>query len=192
MTDPVQLSSSAVDRPSTSLTRTKHVAEQLEASFLAEMLKFGGLDPKSDSFVASTGESQFASFHREALAQEMVKATLDQSTRIIQQLDLILEEERDALLRGDLSQIVALMLKKEQLVDALNALSATASGDLIAVQGKLSRNQALLDGALQGIRTVAARLAAHRRIRRSLDTYDQNGHKRSIPGDIAHHLEKRA
>ena len=118
--------------------------------------------------------------------------TLDQSTRIIQQLDLILEEERDALLRGDLSQIVALMLKKEQLVDALNALSATASGDLIAVQGKLSRNQVLLDGALQGIRTVAARLAAHRRIRRSLDTYDQNGHKRSIPGDIAHHLEKRA
>ncbi|ARE83152.1 flagellar rod assembly protein/muramidase FlgJ [Roseovarius mucosus] len=74
MTDPVQLSSRAVDRPSTSLTRTKQVAERLEASFLAEMLKFGGLDPKSDSFVASTGESQFASFHREALAQEMVKA----------------------------------------------------------------------------------------------------------------------
>ncbi|MAO00404.1 flagellar protein FlgN [uncultured Roseovarius sp.] len=117
--------------------------------------------------------------------------TPDNSNRLIQQLDVILEEERNALLRGDLSQITALISEKERLIDALNA-SATTAGDLTAVHGKLSRNQALLDGALQGIRTVAARLAAHRRIRRSLDTYDQNGRKHSIPGEIAHHLEKRA
>lgn len=117
--------------------------------------------------------------------------TLDQNNSIIQQLDRILEEEREALLRGDLSQIMALVSEKERLVDALNAI-ATTTRDLRGVRGKLSRNQALLDGALQGIRTVAARLAAHRRIRRSLDTYDQNGRKHSIPGEIAHHLEKRA
>lgn len=50
------------------------VAEQLEASFLTEMLKFAGLEPKEDSFAGSSGESQFASFHREALAREMVRA----------------------------------------------------------------------------------------------------------------------
>jgi Rod binding domain-containing protein len=74
MTDPVSLSGGAADRPLQTANPTRLVAERLEASFLAEMLKFGGLEPKSDSFSASTGESQFASFHREALAQEMVKA----------------------------------------------------------------------------------------------------------------------
>lgn len=74
MTDPVSLSSGTVDRPPHTPNPTRLVAERLEASFLAEMLKFGGLEPKSESFGASTGESQFASFHREALAQEMVKA----------------------------------------------------------------------------------------------------------------------
>jgi Rod binding domain-containing protein len=64
----------AANRPLQTANPTRLVAERLEASFLAEMLKFGGLEPKSDSFSASTGESQFASFHREALAQEMVKA----------------------------------------------------------------------------------------------------------------------
>ncbi|WP_297539098.1 rod-binding protein [Roseovarius sp.] len=74
MTDPVSAASGSVDRPAHTPSPTRLVAERLEASFLAEMLKFGGLEPKSDGFGASTGESQFASFHREALAQEMVKA----------------------------------------------------------------------------------------------------------------------
>lgn len=116
----------------------------------------------------------------------------DRGNRILDQLDILLEDERGALLRGDLSQLMALTAEKERLVDALNALDSAPTGDLRAVQGKLTRNQALLDGALQGIRSVAARLAAHRRIRRSLDTYDQSGRKHSIPGDIAHNLEKRA
>lgn len=118
--------------------------------------------------------------------------THEHGSRILAQLDVILEKERGALLRGDLSQLMTLLSEKERLVDALNALEAAQTGDLRAVQGKLTRNQALLDGALQGIRSVAARLAAHRRIRRSLDTYDQNGRKHSIPSDIAHNLEKRA
>lgn len=74
MTDAVTRAFGTVDRPPNSPNPTRLVAQSLEASFLAEMLKFGGFDPKSDGFGASTGESQFASFHREALAQEMVKA----------------------------------------------------------------------------------------------------------------------
>jgi Rod binding domain-containing protein len=48
------------------------VAEKLEASFLAEMLKSAGVGEQDNSFSGSTGESQFASFQREALASEMV------------------------------------------------------------------------------------------------------------------------
>lgn len=48
-------------------------AEALETSFLAEMLKATGLGEQENSFSGSAGESQFASFHREAIAREIVR-----------------------------------------------------------------------------------------------------------------------
>jgi peptidoglycan hydrolase FlgJ len=49
-------------------------AQQLEASFLAEMLKSAGLGKTSESFGGGAGEDQFASFLRQAQAEEMVKS----------------------------------------------------------------------------------------------------------------------
>jgi Rod binding domain-containing protein len=57
--------------------RARHradAARALEASFLAEMLRATGLGEQNNSFSGSTGESQFASFHREAIAREIVAA----------------------------------------------------------------------------------------------------------------------
>lgn len=112
-------------------------------------------------------------------------------TEIITQLDTLLEAEREALLRGDLQAIADTVAQKEQLIDALNE-GADRQADLSGLHHKLQRNQALLDGALQGIRAVAARMAAYRRIRRSMDTYDSQGRKRTIPGDVSRKVEKRA
>ncbi len=53
-------------------TARRAAAEALEASFLAEMLKATGLGEQKNNFSGSTGESQFASFHREAVAREIV------------------------------------------------------------------------------------------------------------------------
>jgi len=50
----------------------------------------------------------------------------------------------------------------------------------------------LLDGALEGIRRVASRMAAIRQVRRSLATYDETGKRRTIDGTMAHNIEKRA
>lgn len=67
----------------TGLVRTRSVAEpnalreaaqQLEASFIAEMLKAAGLGKTSESFGGGAGEDQFASFLRQAQADEMVKS----------------------------------------------------------------------------------------------------------------------
>jgi len=49
-------------------------AEALEASFLSEMLKATGLGEQHNSFSGSAGEAQFASFHRAAIAREIVAA----------------------------------------------------------------------------------------------------------------------
>ncbi len=48
-------------------------AQRLEATFLAEMLKSAGFG-QTGSFAGGIGEEQFASFQRQALADEMARA----------------------------------------------------------------------------------------------------------------------
>jgi len=61
--------------PPADLTRLRAAAEQLEAGFLAEMLKAAGLDRPSDSgFGGGEGEEHFASFLVEAQARALVRA----------------------------------------------------------------------------------------------------------------------
>ncbi|RKT32376.1 rod binding protein [Roseovarius halotolerans] len=49
----------------------RDAAERLEATFLAEMLKSAGFGEQSNSFSGGAGEDQFASFHRQAIAERM-------------------------------------------------------------------------------------------------------------------------
>ena len=111
---------------------------------------------------------------------------------LIKRLDQILEQEKLALLGGDLDEIARSAKAKGALIDELNKIAPSNQLALKDLQNKVARNQALLDGALQGIRKVAVRLAALRKIRRSLDTYDCTGQKQTIQGEIAHKMEKRA
>lgn len=52
----------------------RDVAEKLEATFLAEMLKSAGMHKTSDSFGGGTGEDQFGTFLIQAQADEMARA----------------------------------------------------------------------------------------------------------------------
>jgi hypothetical protein len=63
---------------------------------------------------------------------------------------------------------------------------------IMPLEGKLKRNQLLLDGALDGIRTVAKRLAALRQVRMALDTYDAQGRKQTVLNPMPSKVEKRA
>lgn len=116
----------------------------------------------------------------------------DAAQNIINRLDELLEAERTALLNGELDKIPLFLEEKETLIDGLNAMDAPAGGELQDLQSKVERNQALLDGALQGIRKVASRMAAFRRIRKSLETYDETGRKKTIQGEVERRVEKRA
>lgn len=48
-------------------------AQDLEAAFLAEMLSYAGLEAQEGSFSGGAGETQFASFQRDAQARQMVQ-----------------------------------------------------------------------------------------------------------------------
>lgn len=52
----------------------RDAADALEATFLAEMLKSAGVGKTPEAFGGGEGEDQFASFLRQAQAEEMVKA----------------------------------------------------------------------------------------------------------------------
>lgn len=111
---------------------------------------------------------------------------------VIDALDDVLDAERSALLVGDLDEVGRLLERKETLIDQLAALEEGDRTPLEALNTKVQRNQVLLDHALEGIRSVARRLAALRRVRSSLETYDEKGERRTI--DIAPDgaVEKRA
>ncbi len=116
----------------------------------------------------------------------------DQSGRLIAQIDTLLDEERAALLKGDLESVTALVTRKEALIDRLNAQAPQPRNVVSPLREKVLRNQALLDGALEGIRNVASRMSALRRNRRNLETYDRTGRRSEISSVIEHKVEKRA
>lgn len=111
---------------------------------------------------------------------------------LIRKLDALLDTERRALLDGDLQALAELVEQKEDLIDALNKAELADRAALSPVNDKVQRNQALLEQALSGIRTVARRLADIRQARKSFDTYDRMGQKNCIRGETDSSVEKRA
>ncbi len=107
-------------------------------------------------------------------------------------LDRLLEQERALLLAGEIDQIADVLSAKEALIDTLTAMDRAELQDLTSLQGKLARNQSLLDGALHGLRRTSSRLAALRQVRRSLETYNKAGHKETIDAQVTRKLERRA
>jgi flagellar biosynthesis/type III secretory pathway chaperone len=110
----------------------------------------------------------------------------------IESLDDLLDAERGALLSGNLDEVARLHVRKEQLIDTLNRMDARDHTNLASLNSKVERNQALLNTALDGIRSVARRLATIRRVRQSLDTYDSRGRKKTVAMSVDRSLEKRA
>lgn len=111
---------------------------------------------------------------------------------VIDALDDVLESEREALLEGNLDEVGRLLTRKESLIDQLSHIELASTDPLETLNTKVRRNQALLDQALEGIRTVARRLAAMRRVRSSLDTYDEKGTRHTIDITPDGVVEKRA
>jgi flagellar biosynthesis/type III secretory pathway chaperone len=111
---------------------------------------------------------------------------------IMDALDALLEDERRVVLAGELDAIPDLLQRKEALFDQLNKARFENGADLEMLQSKMSRNQALLEGALRGIRAVADRMSTLRRMRNSLETYDRQGQKQSFTTKPGNKIEKRA
>ncbi len=110
----------------------------------------------------------------------------------IQALEDLLDLERTALVQGDLTDLDRLVPEKENLIGAINDLQVLESDDLIRIQKKVVRNQALLNSAAEGIRTVADRMAELKQVRQEFSTYDASGQRSGFALRSRAKLEKRA
>lgn len=94
----------------------------------------------------------------------------------IEDLEDILDEEYNCLLRGDLQTLLVVMARKEEALDAFQnhpvGVEAEVSG---TISGKAERNQKLLASAAAGMRSVLRRLHELRSIGDGSGTYQANG-----------------
>ena len=88
----------------------------------------------------------------------------------VDSLNDLLDEERVALLDGNLDLIGRMLKRKETLIDSLNDLAKADTKVISDINTKVVRNQLLLESALEGIKSVADRLTSMRQVKNSLDT----------------------
>lgn len=110
---------------------------------------------------------------------------------IFDSLDQLLDRERQALMGGELEALNAILSEKEVLFDQLAELELQEGGALAVLQDKITRNQLLLDGALDGVRSVIDRMRMLRHLRKTQETYDSQGQRQAIQ-DEGGDFEKRA
>ncbi|WP_170763442.1 flagellar biosynthesis protein FlgN [Ruegeria lacuscaerulensis] len=111
---------------------------------------------------------------------------------LIRSLEEVLDLERTALVDGDLDRLNQMVPEKEKLIGAINELQVFDSDELIRLQEKVERNQALLNSAAEGIRAVASRMAELRRVRQEFSTYGADGQRNGFTVRSNVKLEKRA
>ncbi len=107
-------------------------------------------------------------------------------------LTALIEEERLALLNGDLDSIAEIIERKRELITQFAENPPDSVKDIEPFRLQLRRNQMLYDHALAGLRNVADRLGTLRKLRKSLDTYDARGQRQSIDSAKENQLERRA
>jgi len=111
---------------------------------------------------------------------------------LIDELDTLLDRERQALVDGDLELLGRMLAQKQGLIEKINAMDALERDHLVHVHDKVTRNQELLNSAMEGIRAVSNRIADLRRVRQGLETYDQAGRKTRFETQDLSSVEKRA
>lgn len=113
------------------------------------------------------------------------------SEAVTAELSALIEEERAALVGGELDKLETLMERKEAMVSALSTLQLDAK-TVAPLREGLRYNTELYEQSLAGLRNVSERISLFNRLRKSMDTYTAEGHKKAVGVDESHRLERRA
>lgn len=87
----------------------------------------------------------------------------------------ILAAERNALADGDFDALARSNERKQAVIALLESEEVVDSGELARLKREALRNQALVDGALSGLKRLMDRLHALNEVQTKLETYDEKG-----------------
>ncbi len=109
--------------------------------------------------------------------------------RIVRNLEILFEDERKALVSGEVHRLARLAQRKEHLIGVLQSVRLPAP-TLKRFAGLTARNQALIEAAQSGLKSAVDRL---REIQRgaSVGTYSRTGVKSEISKPVRT-LQRRA
>lgn len=108
----------------------------------------------------------------------------------LREAERLLDEERRALMDGDLAALAGLVERKEALAHLLSG-SDVSRERLAVLKVKAERNAELLAASARGVRTVIRRIGEIRDANGPLRTYGRDGMQQTL-GTAAGSLEKRA
>ena len=114
------------------------------------------------------------------------------SETTLTELEALLREEREGLLRGDHAVLASLAERKEALFADLGAAASSLPRDRLEhIRREAERNGELLSAATRGLKAVGRRLAEIRAAHGPLNTYSSTGTRRTL-GAGRGALERRA
>ncbi len=106
------------------------------------------------------------------------------------EIETLLDDERTALLSGDLMALGDIAARKESLAASLSHYSFDREA-LSALRRKAEKNADLIEAAMKGLRSVTRRIAEIRRANGPLTTYGQDGSQQTL-GSGGGSFERRA
>ena len=110
---------------------------------------------------------------------------------LCQSLEAVLDAECDALKQGHYDALDPLVERKATLMQDVLDCEDLPETALHELKSRISRNQDLIDMAMQGVRAVTQRMQDLHRARDRFETYDKNGHWQSVDSRARPQLEKK-
>ncbi|MEX0283420.1 MAG: flagellar biosynthesis protein FlgN [Paracoccaceae bacterium] len=100
---------------------------------------------------------------------------VDGASELIDALGDVVDQERQAILEGDLGRLSKLVERKADLADQLATCEGLDEDRIVGLNDKFHRNQDLLQSAMDGVRQVAERLKQLQAAQSGLNVYDGKG-----------------
>ena len=112
--------------------------------------------------------------------------------RLFTRIERLLDQEKEAVLSGDLQQLPHLLTQKEKLFSQIAEKPDLDLALLSRLQQKTEHNQKILDAAMLGIRAASDRMSDIKSNGSGLKTYSPQGVRAQISGVQTRSFEKRA
>lgn len=112
--------------------------------------------------------------------------------KIFDELHDLLDQEKYALLSGNLDGVSKLLEEKQRLTGQISHLSTIEEKNKSKLRSKIDRNQKLIKSAMEGILYASNRISELHKAGNELNTYNRSGERVKTTSPLGRKIEKRS